>query len=196
MEGLKFYIEATVNGVMKTYDGKKFVNHGCGVMIYHSEDMVKEVFRKLKKEKPSIKMKICDHKDLPVFIYHPTQCTSRCCTSSGEELDQIPYEQLFDKTNLPQLLKKYSAKRGRDFIVWKGSDNCTCLDCLKDYLEGKIDKWGIRITFVDVKCPNCSKISNVEMQYLVHELNCKGCYGTLTVDHRVEKVPFNMNHYH
>lgn len=57
------------------------------------------------------------------------------------------------------------------------------------------DKDGKLMHFVDVKCPDCSHINLVDMQYLVWGYNCKQCKHAIGVSHRVKKSKFNIHDY-
>lgn len=196
MDGIGYFISRTESGSLKTWDGKKFVDHGKGVMVYGEIKEASDAAAQIK-DASTLDVSVKHISELPWFIYHPEKCTSRCCTSSGGiELDQVNRHELFSKMNLRDLFERFSHARGRDFIVWKGADRATCMDCLKDFYQGKIDEWGRKIIIVDVKCPCCLEITGHDMRYLVHNTNCPKCGNVLTDDNRVNKVQFDINNYH
>lgn len=200
MEGVGFFIQAKVKGKTRywCHVDNKFNTHGKGVSVFPDKKMANRQLLAIKdlKDKSVTEITITPHKDLLPFVYHPDSCTS-CRTKGGKELAQIKRWDLFNKENLKKLFVKYANKRGKDLIVWKGSSNCTCLDCLKDYTEGKIDEWGFKIKFVKVKCPDkkCNHIQLVDMRYLCWDVSCNKCRHTLTVNDRVKKTNFNMRDY-
>lgn len=70
-----------------------------------------------------------------------------------------------------------------------------CEDEFEIYKKPIKNKTGETIHFVDVKCPACSHITLVDMQYLVWKYNCKKCKETLTINDRVKKSKINLNEY-
>lgn len=62
-----------------------------------------------------------------------------------------------------------------------------CEDEFEIYKKPIKDKDGKTVHYVDVKCPNCSHITLVDMQYLIYKYNCKNCRNTITVRDRLKK---------
>jgi len=84
----------------------------------------------------------------------------------------------------------------RTHVVDFGKEKyCLCEGDFEIYKKKIKNKKGETIHFVDVKCPECSHITLVDMQYLVWKYNCKKCHGTLTIDDRVKKTKINSNEY-
>lgn len=70
-----------------------------------------------------------------------------------------------------------------------------CEDEFVVYKKPIKDKEGKLIHFVDVKCPDCSHLSLIDMRYLVWGYNCRQCKHVIGVSHRVKKSKFNMSDY-
>ena len=80
-------------------------------------------------------------------------------------------------------------------VSFDKKEYCLCEDEF-DICKKKVkNEQGQIIHFVDVKCPKCSHITIVDMQYLVWKYNCQKCKGTITINDRVKKSKINHSDY-